>query len=423
LVGIALLGIIALMAFVALPNLTTSTAKDIRINNDKEVFTQLVSDTNPFFAEIDGKKIIANKIDKSYYVNLGKIDKTTQVSVGPYQNFLIFQKTLNPYTTITVNPKVNINSNFKVIVADVQATNIFSYEIETANDDTEYTIYEGDAIVYQKSLADSKCTKKPDTKTIYLCKSMFGDSSKKVIDIKIKDNNNKIYEVLRNKVISLNGASKITCTFPKEPKTGNNPVNCTSPINADIFVGDQSYKIEAGKETVINIDAKVGKNQFLMIGVDANKQKIEQVVPFEVASTFYFELSPTKNQSELAKDTNLEFIINTNEKLTADIFANAKDSTKGYEAFNSSPIDTNFGQVNYINKDIKIDPSNNSFVFQIDSTSTNNATKKQVYAPIINVDFVIKSENGKNMTASCKMYIKVKDSIQDKSICTIKNLN
>ena len=423
LVGLVLIGVIAMLTFIALPMITTPAKSNVRINDDKESYTQLVSNDAPFYAEIDGKVIIANKIDKSYYANIGKIEKQTKVAVGPYQNFLIFQKTLKSTSSITVNPKTSVNSNFKFNVKEEQTTNIFNYEIEVLNDASEYTIYEGDVIIYQNALADSKCTKKRDTKTVFECKSTFGDSSKKVLDIKIKDKNNQIYEVITNKVITLNGASKITCTFPKEPKAGNNPVLCTSPVAVDIFVGDQPYRIEAGKEKELNIDGKVGKNQFVIIGTDANKQKIEQVIPFEVSSSFYFELSAGKNQYDISNPTNLEFIINTNEQLTLDITANAKDSTKGYESYNSTPIDTNFNQVNYINKEVKLESTNNSFVFQIDTTSNNNTAKKLVYAPIINVDFNIKSNSGKLLTANCKMYIKVNDKILDKSICTIKNIN
>lgn len=423
LTALALITIITLVIFVALPSFTTKVATDIRINDDKETFTQLVSATEPFYAEIEGKKIIANKIESSYYANLGKIEKTTQVSVGPYQNFLIFQKTLAPNSIITVNPKINKNNNFKLKITDEQSTNIFGYELEINNDDKDYTILENDAIMYQKGLTDNKCTPKANTKTIYSCKSMFGDSTKKVLDIKLRDKNNLLYEVVTNKVITLNGSVKINCTFPQEPKAGNNTVNCIAPVNSDIFVGDTAYKLIAGKETILNIDGKIGKNQFLMIGTDTNNQKIEQVIPFEVNSSFFFELSAAKNQFDINNPNNLEFILNTNEKLTVDIFANAKESTKGYSAFNSLPIDTNFGQLNYVNKDVKIDPSNNSFVLELDTTSTNNAAKKLVYAPIINVDFVIKSQNGKNLTANCKMYFKVNDKILDKSVCTIKNIN
>jgi hypothetical protein len=418
-----LVALIALLTFVALPRLTTSVVNDVVVNDDKEIFTQLVSNTGPFYAEFDGKKVISNQIEKINYVNLGKIEKPTNVAIGPFQNFFLFQKTLNPTTTLVVNPKINLNSNFKVNIKDEQVTNIFSYEVETINDDSDYTIFEGDVIVYQRGLSDNKCDKKADTRTIYLCKTMFGDSTKKVIDISIRDKNNKKYEVLRNKVVNLVGSTKITCTFTQEPKAGNNSVNCTSSIAADIFIGDTSYKITPGKDTIVNVDGKAGKNQFLMIGTDVNKQKIEQVVPFEVSSSFYLELSPTKTTTEIANPSRLEFIVNTNEKLNVDIFANAKDSTKGYESFNANPIDTNFGIVNYINKDNKVDPSNSSLVFEIDTTSNNNSTKKTVFAPIINVDFVIKSETGKNMTANCKMFIKVNDKIQDKSICTVRNIN
>jgi predicted DNA binding protein len=420
LVVLALIAVISLLTFVALPRLTTPVVNDVMINDDKEVFTQLISKTGPFYAEFDGKKVISNLIDKINYVNLGKIEKPTNVAIGPFQNFFLFQKTLNPVTTIIVNPKVNTNPNFKISVKDEQSTNMFSYEVETVNDDSEYTIFEGETIIYQKLASDNKCEKKSDTKTIYICKTMFGDSAKKVLDVSIKDKNNKKYEVIRNKVVNLNTTNKIICTFPQEAKAGNNSVGCTSPVDADIFIGDTSYKLTASKETIVNVDGKPGKNEFLMIGTDSNKQKIEQVVSFEVKNSFNFEITPIKDKFDIANPTRLEFKINSNEKLNIDITSNAKESTKGYESFNSNPIDTNFGIVNYINKDNKFDPSTSSLVFEIDTTSNNNSTKKTVFAPMINVDFVIKSESGKNITAVCKMYIKVNDQIQDKSICTVK---
>jgi hypothetical protein len=431
---ILLISIIALLFFVLflifiLPRLSTQLNNEVFIQEDMPGMpaesTYLYS-KNPFYADYENKILIAHKMennsDTKYIVNLGRIDKDKKVFIGPYQNFIFFQRPLTAIKTLSVVPKFSINSDFRIIVKDDYDTNNFTYEIETIGDMAEYTIIDGEQIIYQAGLSDNKCDKKPDTKTIYLCKAAFNDSNSKILNIKIRDKNNRIYEVIRNKLVNFTGGIRVVCNFVEEPKVGENDVVCKSPVNADVFIQDKNYKLESSKGTSVKITAKTGKNSFLIVGSDDKKQKIEQLINYEVSSTFYFDLGPSKDQYPLESPTNLEFLVNTNEKLTLDIAATAKDSKLGYSNYNSDGTETDFKNVTYVNKGVKFDPINNSIIFQIDTRSEENVNKKSLYPDTISVNFIIKSETGKNLQASCKMIVKVTENTKDKSSCTTKNI-
>jgi hypothetical protein len=429
-VFLIILGIIIailILIFILFPLLTTPGSNFVDVINDNNKSTQLKSDKGSFYAKADGKAtMFAKKIGNSYIVDLGRIDKAIKVQTGPFQDFRIFQRTLASTKDFLIAPKFLYNTSFALKVNDTFDKKDFTYEIEALKNDSEFTIYENNVVVFEEGLPEPKCKKKEGSFNIYICNSSFGDKNERLLSIDIKNKQNKIFVVEEGKKIAFLDTTKIPegpkvakvdCKFKVDPNIGPNTATCISDGTLEAKVGENSYKFEPNKEVSVSVIGKKGENNFTLSGTDSNNLKVEQNFPFKVPTDFYLSFNPKFEKYDLTNPTEIEFKIQTNENLVFNIYTNASGNTKGYSALNAEPIDTDFSYLNTVDKGINSEYTKSGLLLKLNSASTENNTKTQVYPEFINVDIEIFNESGQKILAPCKIYLKVNDKAENKSVC------
>jgi hypothetical protein len=418
---------VLVLIFILFPLLTTPGSNFVDVVNDNNKRTFLKSDKGSFYAKVDGQPtFFAKKIGNSYFVDLGEIKtKAIKVQTGPYQDFKIFQRTLSSTKDFLISPKFLYNNSFALKIDNEFKSKDFTYEIEALKNDSEFTIYENNVVIYEEGLPNPKCKKKDGSFNVYVCNSSFGDASKKTLAIDIKNKQNKIFVVEEGKEIAFIDTStptgprvaKVDCKFRVEPNIGPNTASCIADGTLTAKVGENSYSFEPNKEVSVTVIGKKGENNFTLAGTDSNNLKVEQNFPFKVPTDFYLDFNPKFAKYDLNNPTDIEFTLNTNENLVFDIYANANGNTKGYTGLNSQPIDTDFGFLNTVDKGVNIDYTKRGVLIKFNTISDENTSKTPVYPEFINVDIVIKNESGQTIKAPCKIYLKVSDKDANKSIC------
>ena len=422
---------ILLIIFFLIPSFTSGGGNFVEVIYDNNRSTQLKSDKGSFYAKIDGKgTVYAKQVGKSstYVADLGVIEsKAIKVQTGPYQDFKFFQRPLNSTKDFLLAPKILFNSSFGLKVNDEFTTKDFTYEIEALKNDQEFTIYENDKVVYQEGLAEPKCAKKTGSFNVYLCNSSFGDLKTKPLNIDVKNKQNKIFIVSEKKFVAYNDLSilpanqivaKINCNFKISPNIGPNTATCiTDGTVNEAKVGDNTYKFEPNKEVAVSVIGKKGKNNFTISGTDSNNLKVEQSFPYDVPTDFYLSFNPKFEKYDLTNPTEIEFKIQTNENLIFNVYTNTSGNKSGYSSLNASPIETDFSYLNTVDKGIASDFTKTGLIVKLNSSSELNASNTLVYPEFINMDFEIINESGQTIRAPCKIFLKVNDKAENKSVC------
>jgi hypothetical protein len=416
-----------ILIFLIFPLLTTPGSNFVDVVNDNNKHTFLKSDKGSFYAKVDGSStLFAKKIGDSYFVDLGEVkNKAIKVQTGPFQDFKFFQRTLGSTKDFLIAPKFLYNNSFGLKIDNEFKSKDFTYEIEALKNDSEFTIYENNIVVYEEGLPNSKCKKKEGSFNIYVCNSTFGDAIKKTLAIDIKNKQNKIFVVEEGKEISFVDTAnpnaikvaKVDCKFKNEPNIGPNNATCIADGTLNAKVGDNSYSFEPNKEVNVTVIGKKGENTFKLTGVDGNNQKVEQNFPFKVPTDFYLSFNPKFQKFDLKEPTEVEIAINTNENLILNVYVNAAGNTKGYSSLNSEPIDTDFNFLNTADEGLKLDYTKSGLLLKIKALSEQNSTKTPVYPEFLNLDFEIFNESGQKIKSPCKIYLKVNDKIENKSVC------
>lgn len=377
----------------------------------------------PFYADYNGNTYISNIIDNEWLINLGRVQGDNKINIGEYTDIVFLQIPHQTSQTITYNSKYKINSAFSLDVSDEYNTNEFSYKIKTPDNVGIYTIFDGEDIIYEATNPQSMCLKSVvDNKDEYNCKTNFLNRDKKLLDIKLRDKSGNYTEVSRNKIVQSKNPNSTSCTPQSEVVIGQSVITCTSSLRATINVQDKQYTLEPGKPLDIVVATKLGSNVINITGSDASNISINQTLTIAVQDQSYFDIKPTKERYPLEPNLKLEFTINSTEKFKANILSNAKESKKGYSALNAIGLDTNFNNVSFESKDVAINSTDKSLVFQIDPRSKDNLTKTEVYPGIVTVEINVTTDSNKKFKANCKMIVAVTESNVDKSTCTVTQI-
>ena len=402
---------------------STKLVQDIYEWRNEETSTYYYSETGPFYALVGNKKILSNKIENKWLVNLGNIERSTKVGFGQYNNFFLFENFQDPNKFINITPKYDTSDKFELLVNDSFDTSSYEYIVKLKDIKSDVKLLNKGLVVYAANSPFNSCLRIIEPENILKCIGNFGNKTSDILDLDVLVNDNQKYKIATNKLINYSGKVLLNCKINEIAKIGQNNLSCSPTNDVEVYIQDKLFKLTANIVTDIPILLKQGQNVLSIRGQDNSGNKITETLSFEVAKSFYLDFSPAKERYPLDPKFTLEFNVSVNEKLTIDIESNAKDSQKGYKDFNTNPIDTDFKEIKFIKKSVEFSPDSNSLVFQFDPRSSKNNNNEKLYPPIINSVFSISSESGKKANVECRLVIEVNSELIDKSSCKIKYLN
>jgi hypothetical protein len=421
-IGIGLAVVVLIISLILYPIYTSKPSKITLLPIDTSSEFTILKSYQPFYAEYDKVKYISNKIEDIWYVNLGRVGNNKSLKIGSYLDYIFYQHPIDSGDIIILGDNYINNSKITLDIQPQYTTQLFSYKINMGSDSNQYTIYDDSTIIHEPNSTNSDCTKTVENnENKFICKASFGELDKKIIDIKLRDSNNKFIEVERDRLISYINSGNLKCNVISEPTAVSTKILCGSDIDMRIKVQDQEITLIANQPSEILVKTALGKNMINIANLD-NATQSQISLEIIVNNNQNLSIAPTKEQYSIEPQTKLGFDIFTSENIELDINSNAKLSEKGYKEYNAQGVATNFQSVSFQSKGIKLAVQDKSLIFQIDTQSKNNPTQTLVYPGIISVDFNIKSESGKKYSTKCKMIVKVNDSINEKSTCRTEEI-